>query len=310
MKIAIAGGSGFIGKALTKKLQEKNHQVVILTRGISRKDPESGIQFIQWRKQDSHPVDDLQDTDVFINLAGESLGSGRWTEQKKERIYGSRLNAVDELLFIMKKMNKKPKALINASAIGYYGTSETAHFTELDDPGNDFLAKTVNDWEEKALQAKEIGVRTVLCRFGLILDQQEGALPRIVFPYQAFIGGTIGSGRQWMSWIHIKDVVNALLFVIENKEIAGPVNFTAPNAVQMKEFGQQLAKVLHRPHWLSVPGFALRMLLGEMSMLVLEGQKVLPQKLLENGYTFQFSNLSDALSDLFFSSRYHSNLRR
>lgn len=299
MKIAIAGGSGFVGKALVRELVKNNHEVVILTRGSSRMDPNSGVRFVQWLSPASDPLDDLENTEIFINLAGESLSKGRWTEQRKERILDSRLNAVDELLAVFKKMNKKPEALINASAIGYYGTSETDIYTENSQPGHDFLANTVTRWEQKAIEAEQLGVRTVLCRFGIILDRQEGALPKIVFPYQAFIGGIMGTGRQWMSWIHIKDVASAILFAIENRNIRGPVNFTAPNPVQMKEFGQQLAKVLHRPHWLPVPSFALRLLLGEMSMLVLEGQNVLPNQLMEHGYLFQFSNLTDALSDIF-----------
>ncbi|MGG5252175.1 TIGR01777 family oxidoreductase [Neobacillus sp. SM06] len=299
MKIAIAGGSGFVGKALTGALVKNNHEVIILTRGSSKKNPDSGVRFVQWLSPASDPLKDLENTEIFINLAGESLSKGRWTEQRKKQILDSRLNAVDELLAVFKKMNKKPGALINASAIGYYGTSETEIFTETSQPGHDFLAKTVTKWEQKAIEAEQLGVRTVLCRFGIILDRQEGALPKIVFPYQAFVGGPIGSGRQWMSWIHIKDVVNALLFVIENRKIAGPVNFTAPHAVQMKEFARQLAKILHRPHWLPVPNIALQLLLGEMSMLVLEGQKVLPNQLMEHGYSFQFPNLADAVRDIF-----------
>lgn len=299
MKIAIAGGSGFVGKALTKELISHHHEVIILTRGSNRYDPINQIQYVQWLTKDSHPEDFLQESDVIINLAGESLNSGRWTEQRKERIVSSRLQAVDALLALINKLDQKPKTFINASAVGYYGTSQTATFTEQSTAGDDFLARTVKEWEHRALTSEQLGIRTVLCRFGIILDKQQGALAKMLLPYRAFIGGTIGSGRQWLSWIHIKDVVKALEFAIETNEVKGPVNFTAPAPVQMKEFGQMLATVLHRPHWLPVPSFALQMLLGEMSILVLEGQKVLPTQLLDNGFSFDFPELSTALTDIF-----------
>lgn len=299
MKIAIAGGNGFIGKALTKELVANHHQVVILTRDKSRLDTGSRVQYVQWLSKEADPADSLENTDLFINLAGESLNSGRWTKERKEKILSSRVDAVAELLTITKKMQRKPQALINASAVGFYGTSATDIFTEESRAGDDFLALTVEKWEQAAMQAEEMGIRTVLCRFGIVLDRLEGALPKMALPYKAFIGGTIGSGTQWVSWIHLADAVKALLFVSENKQIKGPINFTAPHPVQMKKFGKVLGSRLHRPHWLPIPGFTLQLLLGEMSMLLLQGQKVLPQRLIENGFSFQFPSLPEALTDLF-----------
>jgi uncharacterized protein (TIGR01777 family) len=299
MKIAIAGGTGFVGKALVKQLVTDQHDVVILTRKAER--PHAGrIQYVQWLSDDSNPSQYLQDIDIFVNLAGESINSGRWTETRKERILNSRISAVKELMEIMKHLQNKPKAFINASAIGIYGTSEIGVFTEEDQvEGTDFLSDTVKKWEQEANTANSLGIRTVLCRFGIILDRNEGALPKMVTPYNMYVGGNIGNGRQWMSWVHIQDVIKALLFVMENEDLQGPVNFTAPKPVTMKEFGPALAKVLHKPHWLPVPSFALRLLLGEMSTLVVEGQKVLPRKLLEHGYRFLYPDLHSALENIF-----------
>jgi uncharacterized protein len=259
------------------------------------------IRSVHWLSGNSSPIQELQDTDIFINLAGESINSGRWTEKRKAKIVNSRLESVHELLDIINKLDTKPKALINASAIGIYGTSFETIFTEKDNHGfgNDFLSKTVKQWEKEADKASQLGIRTVFCRFGIILDKQEGALPKIAFPYKSFIGGPIGNGRQWMSWIHIEDVVKGISFIIENEQIQGPINFTSPNPVTMTEFGKTLASVLHRPHWLPVPSSALRLLLGEMSTLVIDGQKVLPNKLLENGYQFTYSDLNLALENIF-----------
>ncbi|WHY68157.1 TIGR01777 family oxidoreductase [Neobacillus sp. SuZ13] len=301
MRITIAGGTGFVGKALMDELLKNNHEVNILTRRLKGSNGNDRIRYVQWLGEDSSPLQALEGTDIFINLAGESINGGRWTDQRKEKILTSRLDSVKELLNIISKLNTKPRTLINASAIGIYGTSFEKIFTEKENHGfgNDFLSETVRQWETEASRAAQQGVRTVFCRFGIILDKQEGALPKIAFPYKSFMGGPIGNGRQWMSWIHIDDVVKGISFIINNEQINGPVNFTAPNPVTMNEFGKTLASVLHRPHWLPVPGFALRLLLGEMSTLVVDGQKVLPEKLLENGYQFKYSNLQLALKNIF-----------
>jgi uncharacterized protein (TIGR01777 family) len=301
MKIAVAGGTGFVGKALVNELVKNHHDVVILTRKkMMNRESNNQIQYVQWLAETSNPSKFLQDTDIFINLAGESINSGRWTAQRKKTILESRLVAVNEMLKILKGLNRMPKAWINASAIGFYGTSEEDTFTEEDKGhSNDFLSDTVKQWEKEADKATLLGIRTVLCRFGIILDKNEGALPKIAFPYKAFIGGNIGHGCQWMSWIHIEDVVKGIMFVINNENISGPVNFTAPHPVSMKEFGKTLSPILHRPHWLPVPSFALRLLLGEMSTLVLEGQKVLPQKLLENDFQFNYPDLNRALKNIY-----------
>ena len=300
MRIAIAGGTGFVGNALVKKLLEKKHEIFILTRNISDKQHSKNLNYVQWLNDDDSPEDVLESIDVFINLAGESINSGRWTEDRKKRILNSRITATKEVLRIISRLEEKPYTLINASAVGYYGTSQVETFTESSrKSGTDFLAETVRRWEEEAAKAEEFEVRTVFCRFGIILEKNDGALPRMALPYKLFAGGTVGTGSQWVSWIHLDDAVSGILFCIEHEQLQGPVNFTSPYPVTMKEFGQILGEVLNRPHWMPAPGFALKIALGEMSTLVLEGQKVLPEKLQSFGYEFLYPELKAALSDIY-----------
>ncbi|MDQ1147329.1 uncharacterized protein (TIGR01777 family) [Bacillus sp. SORGH_AS 510] len=300
MKIAIAGGTGFVGRALVDELSTYEYEIVILTRRAMKTSEKANIRYSQWLTDNANPVRDLQNTDIFINLAGEPINSGRWTEERKSKILSSRIEAVDAVLDIINQLDRKPQALINASAIGIYGTSDNEVFTENTERlGSDFLADTVIKWEQEASKASSLQIRTVLCRFGIIIEKDAGALPKMLLPYKLCIGGNIGSGKQWMSWIHLRDVVKGIIFAIENEQIQGPINFTAPQPVIMNDFGKTLAQVLHRPHWLPVPSFALRLLLGEMSTLVVDGQKVLPKKLLDHGFQFQYPNLKMALKNIF-----------
>ena len=296
----MTGGTGFVGHALINELTKKGHEIFILTRNGSNRENSSLITYVQWLNEGDQPSESLEGIDVFINLAGESINSGRWTKERKKKIIDSRIDATKEVLHILSHLQKKPQILINASAIGYYGISDTQTFTEKSSEfGTDFLAKTVQQWETEASKAREFNIRTVFCRFGIILDKADGALPRIALPYKLLAGGTVGSGNQWVSWIHLKDVIGGIEFTISNESIEGPVNFTAPAPVSMKEFGRTLGSVLQRPHWIPAPEFALKAALGEMSMLVLEGQRVVPEKLLSHGYSFAFENLHDALTDIY-----------
>lgn len=300
MRIAIAGGTGFVGSALVKKLLDKKHELFILTRNSADKHASKSLQYVQWLNDDDSPEDALESIDVFINLAGESINSGRWTDERKKRILNSRITATREVLRIISRLEEKPYTLINASAVGYYGTSRNETFTEANrKSGTDFLAETVTRWEEEASKAEEFEVRTLFCRFGIILEKNDGALPRMALPYKLFAGGPVGTGDQWVSWIHLDDVVNGILYCIEHEQLEGPVNFTSPNPLTMKEFGKILGEVLNRPHWLPTPGFALKIALGEMSTLVLEGQKVLPKKLQVLGYDFLYPDLRSALRNIY-----------
>ncbi|UII56638.1 TIGR01777 family oxidoreductase [Cytobacillus spongiae] len=300
MKIAIAGGTGFVGKALTRELLNRGDEVYILTRNTSNKtSTQPNLHYVQWLNNNDKPEEQLYHTDVLINLAGESINN-RWTAENKAKIVESRQRATSEMISIIQKMDKKPAVLINASAVGYYGTSLSEVFTEeTTTSGDDFLAKTVNQWEEHALLAENEDVRTVLCRFGIILDADAGALPKMALPYQFFIGGRVGKGSQWVSWIHLDDVVHGIIFAIEHGELSGPINFTSPTPTPMNEFGKTLSNVLNRPHWIPAPNFALKTLLGEMSILVLEGQKVLPNKLISAGYSFRYKHLQEALENIY-----------
>ena len=300
MKIAIAGGSGFVGKEITSHLLQKGHEVCILTRETGTKQKIPGVTYIQWLNDGNTPETELDGIDCFINLAGESLNSGRWTKKRKEQIKESRITAAHEMVRILKKLKRKPKVVLNASAIGYYGTSLTDSFDESDriDP-SDFLSETVTIWEAAAAESEMEGIRTVYMRFGVILGKEEGALPRMALPYKLFAGGTIGSGEQWLSWIHIEDVARAAIFCMEQEDMKGPVNFTAPSPATMSRMGKAIGKALRRPHWMPVPSFMLKAALGEMSILILQGQKVFPSKLLKAGYQFAYPGLDQALDNIF-----------
>ncbi|TLS35715.1 TIGR01777 family oxidoreductase [Pseudalkalibacillus caeni] len=299
MKVAITGGSGFVGSALTDSLRDEGHEVIILTRNSKGKTPRKGVTYVEWLNGHHTPEKALEGLDAFVNLAGEPINSGRWTSERKQRILNSRIDATREVVSIISNLEKKPEVLVNASAIGCYGTSKSRSFTEdSDNRGDDFLARVVQQWEKEAGKAQALGVRTVYCRFGLILGKEDGALPRLVIPYKLFAGGPLGDGMQWYSWVHIDDVVGMIRFAMENEAITGPLNVTAPEPKRMKDFGKTLADVLGRPHWLPAPSVALKLALGEMSVLVLEGQCVLPLKAKENGFPFKFSHAKEALENL------------
>jgi uncharacterized protein len=300
LKIAIKGGTGLIGQALCQFFLEKGVKVYLLTRKPKYPSEHANLTYIHAENLNMEAIKIMEGIDVIINLAGESINSGRWNAKRKDRILKSRLQATNQMMELIHRLEHKPKLLINASAIGFYGTSNDLTFTEESSPvGEDFLAETVKQWEESALKAEELGVRTVFMRFGIVLSKMGGALPKMTLPYRFFIGGTIGKGKQWVSWIHIEDVVQAVDHIIVNETLSGPVNFVSPEPLQMKNFGKQIAAVLNRPHWLNIPEFAMKILLGEMSLLMLEGQKVLPKKLLHHGFHFKFPSLNEALKNIF-----------
>ncbi|MFX3675087.1 MAG: TIGR01777 family oxidoreductase [Paenisporosarcina sp.] len=297
MKVAITGGSGFVGKALTTLLQYKGHDVYILSR--SNHDS-NNRNIIQWLSENNKPENYLNGVDAWVNLAGVSINEGRWTEEQKQKIYDSRMKSTNEMLRIIDAVEEKPSVIINASAIGIYPASETTTYTENStERGTDFLAKTVEDWEKKATQAEKFGTRIAYGRFGIILGENEGALPLIALPYKMFVGGKVGTGRQWLSWVHIEDVARAILFAIEKKDLFGPFNVTSPNPYNMDDFGKILGDVLKRPHWIPVPSIALKLALGDKSQLVLQGQRVYPEKLINHGFSFKFPELKKALQEIY-----------
>lgn len=297
MRIVIAGGTGFIGQKLADVLIEAGHEVLILTR--KEKAPAGKISYVKWLEESASPESQIGNADVFINLAGVSINNGRWNAAHQKQIYDSRMEATDELLRIISVLPKKPSAFINASAIGIYPSSFSAVYTETSlETAKDFLGKTVHDWEERAKQAESYSNRMAFMRFGVVLGNEGGAFPLMSLPYKFFAGGTVGSGKQWVSWVHITDVVRSILFVIEKENIHGPVNVTSPSPVRMKDFGKTIGAVLHRPHWLPVPSLMMKLALGQKSTLVLEGQHVIPEVLTEEGFQFMFPSLRLALEDL------------
>ncbi|MBS4178658.1 TIGR01777 family oxidoreductase [Lederbergia citrea] len=291
MRVVIAGGSGFVGMALQERLLHAGHEVMILTR--AKKRPYE----VEWLTPESKPEHYLGKVDAIVNLAGESINGLRWTSSKKKRILESRIIATREIIRIIQSLDKKPEVLVNASAVGYYGMSESETFTESSQTeADDFLASVVRKWEEEAGVAEQLGVRTVFARLGIVLGN-DGALPLMALPYKLGAGGTVGSGRQWLSWVHVSDVAGIIQFAIEHREISGPINVTAPSPVKMQEFGKTVGHVLHRPHWLPVPSFAMKMLLGEMSDMLLCGQRAIPNKVSESGYSYQYPDLEEALKN-------------
>ena len=297
MKIVIAGGSGFIGNKLTEYLISEGHEVIILTR--KERSAAKDVSYVKWLALGAAPEKELEDVDVFINLAGVSINDGRWSAKHQKQIYDSRMEATDELLRIIDQLSKKPAVFINASAIGIYPVSLDVEYTEdsIFTP-NDFLGRTVDDWENKAKLVEQYGTRTVFVRFGVVLGNEGGALPLMVLPYKLFAGGTVGSGKQWVSWVHVTDVVRAIAFSVKNDNLYGPVNITSPTPVNMKQFGKTIGSVLNRPHWFPAPSFVMKAALGQKSKLVLEGQKVLPKVLMEEGFEYSFATLEKALKDL------------
>lgn len=297
MRIVIAGGSGFVGQKLTNYFAHKGHEVIVLTRSF--KEDQLNISYVEWLNERNRPEYEIKKADVFINLAGTSINNGRWTKNQQKEIYESRMIATNELLRIIDQLPSAPKTFLNASAIGIYPASESVHYTENSmETADDFLGKTVFDWEQKALNAANNGARVACLRFGVILGNNGGALPPMVKPYQYYVGGTVGSGRQWLSWIHIDDVIRAIEFVMKAQDLSGVVNITAPSPARIKDFGKTIATTIGRPHWLPVPSLAMRLLLGKKSNLVLTGQYVIPCRLLDSGFEFLFPTLDQALQNL------------
>ena len=297
-KIVISGGSGLIGSALALKLVNNGYEVVILTRSGNRKKSVLGIRFVQWdAKNSGNWESELDGADSVVNLAGENIGGGLWTKKRKDRILNSRLSGGKALVSAIKKCSNKPALFIQASAIGIYGISETLKMDENSPLGDDLLSGIARQWEGSSKDIELSGVKRAIIRTGVVLDLKEGAFPLVLLPYRIFFGGRLGSGRQWFSWIHLKDEVDAIVYIIENK-LEGVFNLTAPNPVTNNELGKIISKVTKRPNWFPIPGILLRLLLGEMSTLVLDGQQVMPGRLIKAGYKFNFEQIEPALRDL------------
>jgi uncharacterized protein len=239
----------------------------------------------------------VNDVDAVINLTGENIGAGRWTPARKREIVSSRVEAGQAVTEAIRQASKRPRILLQASAIGYYGITGERILTESDPPGDDFLGQACVAWEDATKAVVDFGVRQVVTRTGLVVARKGGFMDPVLLQYRLFGGGPLGSGLQWWSWILLRDVVRAMRFLIEHEQSSGPYNLTAPNPVRMKDFGRAVASVLHRPHLIPIPAFALKLVLGEMSQLVLEGQRVLPKRLQSAGFEFQYDEIQSALEN-------------
>ncbi len=299
MKIILAGGSGFIGGALLNRLLKLGHQVTLLTRNPSKVKLHP---FLTLQKWDGRNSDDwfacLENSDAVINLSGESIVARRWTRNQKEKIIRSRVESTQVIIQAIQQVKVKPKVLVNASAVGYYGNVPTGIVTEQSFRGSGFLSDTCVEWESTAQKVQDCGVRLVSIRIGVVLGKDGGALSKMLLPFKLFIGGPVGSGRQGFPWVHRDDVMGVILLALQNSQVSGPINVVGPELVNLKEFCTVLGQVIHRPSWMRIPAFVLKFLLGEMSSLLLDGQHIVPEKLQKLGYQFKYATVSDALKEI------------
>ena len=298
MKIAIAGATGFVGSRLVAQLQAQGHQVIILTRSPQQASNRFGqAQIVGYNPLKSGEwQQSISGCDAVINLAGEPIAEKRWTPAQKRSILDSRQLGTQKIVEAIDLATVKPQVLINASAIGYYGTSETSKFDETSPAGTDFLAEVCAAWETAAQSVTANGTRVVIFRLGIVLGENGGALGKMLAPFSAFVGGPIGSGNQWFSWIHRDDVVKLIIAALNDTKMQGVYNATAPNPITMTEFAQTLGTVMNRPSWLPVPNFVLEAMLGEGAIVVLQGQQVVPTRTLAQGFDFQYSTIEPALT--------------
>jgi len=297
MKILVTGSNGLVGTALVPTLVKAGHTVCRLVRpeSVAKNDAYDGFQ-VTWNPATGELGGAAVGADAVVNLAGASIADGRWNAARKAQLRSSRIDTTRALITALAKMNARPAVLVSASATGYYGNRGDEPLTEESPPGDDFLSILAKDWEAEARKAEAIGIRLVLARFGVILARDGGALPQMMLPFRFFAGGKIGSGRQWISWITLEDVIEILRFALEKGEVRGPVNVISPQPLQNAEFTKSLASAMRRPALFPAPAFALRLALGEMAdALLLSSQRVLPKKLESLGYRFLHADLKSAL---------------
>lgn len=297
MKIFISGGTGFVGTNLAQYLLDKGYTVMATgTSSAHTRVSHENFRYISADTTKKGPWQDLlKDVDVQINLAGRTIFN-RWSERYKKQIYYSRILTTRNLVEAMP--DDKEVVLCSTSAVGYYGDRAEEILTEEALPGNDFLAKVSIDWEKEAFLAEKKGARVAVMRFGVVLGKNGGALAKMIPAFKSFAGGPIGSGKQWFPWIHLEDLISAVMFIIENKDIKGPVNFCAPNPVRNRDFAKALGRILGRPSFMRAPSFMIRTLMGEMGTIVMSSQRVVPDRLLKNGFEFQYPDVEKALNNL------------
>ncbi len=297
-KVVIAGGSGLIGRALTERLVEAGVETCVLTRRLDGVVLPRGARAVGWGGEATAWAGELEGAHAVVNLTGENVASGRWTAARKARLAASRLDPTRALVEAIRTAERRPRLLVQASAIGYYGASDDRELDESAPAGHGYLPDLCVDWEQASVGVEALGVRRVLLRTGIVLAREGGALAKMLPPFRLGIAGALGDGRQWMSWIHLDDMVGAIELLLRHADLAGAFNLCAPDPARNAEFTRALAGAVRRPALVRVPGFALRLLLGEMAQILLEGQRVMPRRLLEAGYRFRFPELDGALGAL------------
>ena len=284
MKILIAGGTGFIGSHLLAHLSRDRHDIVLLTRSASRTTTvhSASVRYVHWNPYASGEwITEADGADVVINLIGKNVFENRWNEKVKKEILDSRVIPTRLIVRAIESAERKPSLLISASAVGFYGDRQDETITETSTPGTDFLADVVKQWEGAAYEAERFGVRVATPRIGLVLEKSGGMIGKMLLPYRLFAGGPIGSGKQFLPWVHMEDVVRGILYPVKNTTFHGVYNLVSPSPITMNEFANNFGSVLHRPSWIPVPSFALTLLYGEGGAVILSGQKAMPKKLLE-----------------------------
>jgi len=285
---------------LVEELAKGNYEIVALTRNLRTGLAGNNISLIEWDAKNPNGWTAYVDgAYAIVNLAGENISAGRWTRKRKQTILQSRLNAGNAIVEGIKKATKKPHVVVQASAIGYYGSREDEALDESSSPGTGYLPEVAQKWELSTQEVESLGVRHVIIRTGIVLGKGGGALPRLIQPFRLFVGGPLGSGKQWFSWIHLEDEIRAIRFLMEHENLSGVFNLTAPTPLVMKDFCKILGQVMHRPYWFKVPGFMLRLAMGEMAeSLLLNGQRVQPKRLLEAGYQFLYPEVEPTLQQI------------
>lgn len=298
MNIFMTGGTGFVGTYLAKRLISEGHKVTILTRPLG----DAALKLTGLAYFDGNPTikgkwqDAVKDHDVIINLAGASIFS-RWTPEQKKILLESRIETTQNLVAALPDYAKNI-TFFSTSAVGYYGFHEDEELTENMAAGDDFLARLASDWEQEALRAQNKGARVVITRFGIVLGKNGGAIGQMLPLFKYFLGGPLGNGRQWFSWVHMQDLAEAFIFLLQHTEISGAVNLCSPQPVRNSELGKAIGKVMHRPSFMPAPGFMIKLILGEFGSVLLKGQRVIPRRLLDAGFKFKYPNIEDALKSI------------
>ncbi len=296
MRVLITGASGLIGTALQRPFAEKGFEMLLASRSKPKDD-----RHIQWNMETGFADEDLprlEGLDAVVHLAGESISALRWTEEKKKAIRDSRIFGTRTIIEAFAKLENKSKVFVAGSATGFYGDRGDSEMNESNSAGDTFLSEVCKEWETESRRAEEMGIRTVLLRTGIVLSKDGGALATMLTPFKLGVGGVVGSGKQWMSWVSLDDIVGIINFAIENEDISGPINAVAPNPVTNEEFTKALGKELYRPTFLPLPEFAVNLVFGEMGdALLLDSTRVVPKRLLQAGYEFSYSELEPALEN-------------